>query len=262
MTPRIRFVLLVVLTIGAPLGAQERRQTPTPRVVSPAWVEVTTDNKTVANAPYSADITRETIQTLADGNRIVTRLSSRVYRDSVGRVRREDTEANGATVISITDPVARTVTTLNPTAKTAAVSRTIPVVMRSQRYTMMTKGGETWTMVTRGGQPAVSSLPDSATTTEEQLPEKEVQGVRATGVRKTTTIPAGAVNNEKPIRIVMEEWTAVDLQVLVSSDYNDPRTTRTTYSLSNISRAEPAASLFVVPSGYRIVTRSAPARGK
>lgn len=255
MTPRIRCILFALLLIGAPLAAQERRPTTAPRPVSPAWVELTTEGKTVANLPYAADITRETIQTLADGNRIVTRLSSRVYRDSVGRVRREDTAADGTTVINITDPVARTVTTLNPAAKTATVSRTIPVVMRTQKYTMVTKDLARWTMVTRDGQAAVPSLPTSATTTEEQLPEKDVQGVRATGVRKITTIPAGAVNNEKPIRIVMEEWTAVELLVLVSSDYNDPRTTRTTYALSNISRAEPAASLFVVPSGYRIVTK-------
>lgn len=47
--------------------------------------------KTVKGAPYSADAVTETIQTLADGNRIVNRISSSVYRDSEGRTRREQT---------------------------------------------------------------------------------------------------------------------------------------------------------------------------
>jgi hypothetical protein len=45
--------------------------------------------KTVKGAPYSAEAVTETIQTLADGNRIVNRMTSSVYRDSEGRTRRE-----------------------------------------------------------------------------------------------------------------------------------------------------------------------------
>jgi hypothetical protein len=45
--------------------------------------------KVVKGAPYSAEAVTETIQTLGDGNRIVNRISSLVYRDSEGRTRRE-----------------------------------------------------------------------------------------------------------------------------------------------------------------------------
>jgi hypothetical protein len=45
--------------------------------------------KTVKGAPYSAEAVTETIQTLGDGNRIVNRISSMLYRDSEGRTRRE-----------------------------------------------------------------------------------------------------------------------------------------------------------------------------
>jgi hypothetical protein len=47
--------------------------------------------KTVKNAPYSAESITETVQTLADGNRIVNKITSQVYRDSEGRTRREQT---------------------------------------------------------------------------------------------------------------------------------------------------------------------------
>jgi hypothetical protein len=42
----------------------------------------------VKGAPYSAEAVNETVQTLADGNRIVQRSSSMQYRDSEGRERR------------------------------------------------------------------------------------------------------------------------------------------------------------------------------
>src|SRR5580765_3838580 len=71
----------------------------------------------VKGAPYSAEAVNETIQTLADGNRIVKRTSAMQYRDSEGRERREETSAMGA--IFITDPVAGTRYTLHPDSRTA-----------------------------------------------------------------------------------------------------------------------------------------------
>ena len=47
--------------------------------------------KPVKGAPYSAEATTETVQTLSDGNRIQQKNSSMVYRDSEGRTRREHT---------------------------------------------------------------------------------------------------------------------------------------------------------------------------
>jgi hypothetical protein len=47
--------------------------------------------KIVKGAPYAAEAVTETVQTLADGNRIVNKMTSQVYRDSEGRTRREQT---------------------------------------------------------------------------------------------------------------------------------------------------------------------------
>lgn len=47
--------------------------------------------KTVKGAPYSGEAVTESVQTLADGNRIVNKFTSQVYRDSEGRTRREQT---------------------------------------------------------------------------------------------------------------------------------------------------------------------------
>ena len=49
------------------------------------------DGKVIKGAPYSAEAVTESVQTLADGNRIVNKMTSQVFRDSDGRTRREQT---------------------------------------------------------------------------------------------------------------------------------------------------------------------------
>lgn len=53
--------------------------------------EMSFDGKLVKGAPYSAQAISESIQTLADGNRIVHKSTATVYRDGEGRTRREQT---------------------------------------------------------------------------------------------------------------------------------------------------------------------------
>lgn len=47
--------------------------------------------KVVKGAPYSGETVTETVQTLGDGNRIVNKITTQVYRDSEGRTRRDQT---------------------------------------------------------------------------------------------------------------------------------------------------------------------------
>jgi hypothetical protein len=61
--------------------------------------------RTTKGAPYSAETVVEGNQALADGNRISTKTTGRVYRDSEGRTRREEDRKNGTVSISINDPV-------------------------------------------------------------------------------------------------------------------------------------------------------------
>lgn len=73
-----------------------------------------------------------------------------------------------------------------------------------------------------------------------------IDGVVAQGTRRTLTIPAGAIGNERPIESVTERWFSPELQVVVMSRQRDPRFGETTYHLTNIKRTEPAATLFQV----------------
>lgn len=82
--------------------------------------------KSVKGAPYSAEAVNETTQVLADGNRIVRRNSTKLYRDSEGRERREESisraagaPAEPARTVFITDPVASFSATLDTNRRTA-----------------------------------------------------------------------------------------------------------------------------------------------
>src|SRR2546429_797738 len=81
----------------------------------------------VLGAPYSATITNESIQTLADGNRLIQKSTGTTARDSQGRTRQDTVlpaignlaAANAPHLVFIHDPVAQTSYTLNLTEKTA-----------------------------------------------------------------------------------------------------------------------------------------------
>ncbi|MFN2598412.1 MAG: energy transducer TonB [Pyrinomonadaceae bacterium] len=90
--------------------------------------EMMFDDKVVKGAPFTADAVTESVQTLADGNRITHTSSTRVYRDSEGRTRREQSTGGVGTwtsgedapqAIFIHDPVAGTGYILNPKTHTA-----------------------------------------------------------------------------------------------------------------------------------------------
>jgi len=95
---------------------------------------------------------------------------------------------------------------------------------------------------------------DNANVTREPLGTKTINGLQATGTRVTRTIPAGKIGNENPIQVVTERWYSTDLQVPLTTTHTDPMMGTVTTSLTNINRAAPDASLFQVPSDYKVET--------
>src|SRR5271165_5853205 len=206
------------------------------------------ENKIVTGVPMSGDliVTRDT--TLADGNHIHNQTQTKIYRDADGRVRREvefelNTPTTGAakrSMIIITDPVAGKRYALNPQNKTAHVMPLKPP-----------KHGQ-------GPPPPpdgeAGPKHDSANVAREPLGTKTINGLQATGTRVTRTIPAGKIGNENPIQVVTERWYSTDLQVPLTTTHTDPMMGTVTTSLTNINRAAPDASLFQVPSDYKVET--------
>ena len=277
MSMRALVVFGSMLAMSATLTAQTQKPQPAQRApsVKPAqfgldfFYSAPLEGKVVKGAPYSADIETESVQTLGDGNRIVHRSTGRVYRDAEGRVRREEKNGSNET-ITITDPVANKSFTLEPATRTASQTLRFGFYSFYLDGLQMSPGRFEYGYWPTPGVVISRGMQNDYTTAlgrgargsrtrdgrdefvEEQLPNRTIEGVVASGIRKTTTIPQGAIGNEQPIKTVSEEWTSVDLQVLVLTDVNDPRTGRTTYRLTNINRGDPDPALFKVPADYTI----------
>ncbi|HVN79616.1 MAG TPA: hypothetical protein VMW38_11515 [Terriglobia bacterium] len=217
----------------------------------------------VKGAPFSADTANETIQTLSDGNRIIRKSSGKLYRDTEGRTRREQTLGTlgfwvpadePQQLIFVNDPVAGVNYVLETNNKIARKLPSLPSHISESKGIMNAAipAGES-----KGGFGTVSAetmkvMPFPGETKTEALGKQVIEGIEADGTRNTMTIPAGKIGNELPIQVVSERWFSQELKMVIRSENNDPRFGKSVYQLTNISRDEPAHSFFEVPSDYTV----------
>jgi hypothetical protein len=280
----------VVVSARPPVGPM------LPRVMGPdggmsvfVASEVGFGGKVVKGAPYSAQSITESVQTLADGNRIVRKMTASVYRDSEGRTRQDQSVGNigpyavagePRQMVFINDPVSGTNYILDARDKTAR-KMSFPRVERIRQKPDADKvgsssdkvvGADVGAVVVDGtahvavagprrspmmrdrvwvGDDGVFNVQLKEPKTE-SLGKQMFDGVEAEGTRETMTIAAGEIGNELPINIVSERWYSPELQVVVMSKHTDPRMGENTYRLTGINRAEPSRTLFELPSDYTI----------
>ena len=109
------------------------------------------------------------------------------------------------------------------------------------------------TALTKLETPGVYELGFNTDSKTEALGVQDFEGVEAEGTRTITTIPAGAIGNERPIDIIYERWYSKDLQMIISSRHSDPRFGDQTYKLTNIIRANPDGTLFTLPADFKML---------
>jgi len=210
---------------------------------------------TVTGAPYSAVQVTEMVQKLGDGNTIVEKSQTNVYRDTQGRVRIEHmlpsrpgssqtagSQQAARKMVSIFDPVANTSYVLQPNENKAFKS---PMHSRPPADA----GAQTRSRSPRHREPGSGNAPQVQT---ENLGLQTINGVAATGTRTTQTIPAGAIGNTNAIQIVREVWMSADLKIPVMIKTSDPRFGETTMQLTNVLQTNPDAALFQVPAGFTV----------
>jgi hypothetical protein len=174
--------------------------------------------KVVKNAPFSATAVTQTVQTLADGNKITRMTTSLISRDTEGRTRHEQNP-----IVFIHDPVARTVWILDSRSRTAR-----GVAVASTEAT-----GTTQTSI--GGNSLGSDV---------------IAGMNVEGTRLTRDLVSGDAGNERSIRVTTEAWYSTELQTAVMTKTIDPRVGETLYQLTEVKRGEPDRSLFEIPADY------------
>jgi hypothetical protein len=238
------------------------------------------ETQVVKGKPYSADTSTETVQTLADGNRIAHRTVSKFYRDSEGRTRREETFGNVDTEhpsphevkVFIDDPVSGAALVLDPGSKTLEkLHRTLDVPHADTDGALITLKSEKDNEISGQALPekvffniqedqhsnrpndlALVISDENRNIVKEDLGTRNIEGVDCIGTRQTSTIPAGAIGNDKPISIVTETWTSEAIGAVVESTSDDPRYGKTTYQLTNLQLGEPPLSLFETPANFKV----------
>jgi hypothetical protein len=226
---------------------------------------------TITGAPYSAEQVTEHVQTLADGTHITQPPQTiKLYRDSVGRTRTERTAplppgplgvgVQAPVFIDIADPAAGVRYTLESQSHTAhKVAMRAPAppppppppgangVQAARRLQLLPA------LVPAQSGPVPQDQTSGPQFSHESLGTQTIEGVLAEGSRTTVTYPMGAIGNDRPITTTSETWNSPELKMVVLSKNSDPRNGESTTRLTNISRAEPDASLFQVPPDYEVI---------
>jgi hypothetical protein len=191
--------------------------------------------------PFSAVIEIEHTQTLADGTHVQMKSKEVVYRDSSGRIRHEifsnpgpdQNTSEQPSLIQIYDPV------------TGYRYELLPQMGTARRITLKPPAAKF-----REGAQMQRTLPKGMT--RDNLGTQEMEGIQASGMRTTTTIPAGEAGNDQDLTVISEIWRSSEMGIMPLEKTSDPRTGDTTRQMTNLERSEPDAALFEVPADYTI----------
>jgi hypothetical protein len=272
-------VMTIALAAQAPAGRGVRggRTTgpvPAPTARAARVADDPLSGPIVTNAPFSADAMTSVTQVLNDGTRIEQNTTSKFYRDSAGRVRREQTilglaalnpSGESRTVITIVqDPNDGVAYTLDPVARTARraprvtglvswLDGTTPAQVVAVKRMPAAVPIDYLTVVDDGRRVRMAPTAGAITQPEESLGTRQFDGVAASGRRTKSVIPAGQIGNDRAIEIVDERWESAELKLLVRSVHRDPRTGEVEYRLTNISRSEPSPDVFRIPADYTLI---------
>lgn len=204
------------------------------------------DRPPVKGAPYSAQAVSEITQTLADGTRVSHSTYSRLYRDSEGRERCEETSGDSFKGIFISDPVEHAGYSLDLDRRVA--TRTIG----QEEVAKEMRGA-----VIRFVQDPLGLAPETAgkggkiigyVNPVESLGTRMIEGISAVGTRTSVTGLDGRIDN------ISERWISTDLHIALLMTASNLSWGPTTYKLTNIIRGEQPRALFDVPADYKVVS--------
>jgi len=243
-------ILLIVGVLSAPLAAQATVKGALERVVT--------------GVPFVADSVTEFIQTVSDGSHVRRTVTAVVARDSRGRTRYPLNLSpliigEPRTLTIVRDPVASVSYTMDskelvarrenirPQAPTtddgSASASALSVATNIARQTLMS-------VLNARGNAAVAAgtrlIPAS-------LADRTLDGLVVSGARMNATVGAGQIGNDRALTFAAEIWYSGDLRIVMVSTVSDPIAGDTIFRIANLRRSEPDASLFEIPSGYRVI---------
>ena len=223
-------VLLVAMAVAPPASAQARLDI----FVTP-----------IPNAPFSGTIHVERSTVMRDGSIDQLQTVRDIHRDSKGRIYNEartllpaGSKENPKVIgVLLYDPQTRISTHLDP-QKHVFSSGTV------------NRPPETEPPVFNHASPNGGSVPMSEFTRQEDLGNREMDGVTVHGLREIQVIPAESSPTGKEITVTDEYWYSADLRINMMLRHNDPRTGSVTMTVTGVTRTEPDPALLQIPEGY------------
>ena len=239
---RLRTAVCVGMVLwGCQLQAQEN------------GVDAPPNPASIAGAPFSAVGTQQLARSFTDGNRMTRTVRvTHYYRDTAGRTRIEreiSQQSSGAQAslqsvfIEIDDPTRAERYILDSRTRTATVLKNAIASHLTQPPFAVPGITVRFGGLTIGPREQGWSQP-------QPLGEQVIEGVRVVGTRREYTLAAGAIGNEKPIGITMEQWFSPDLGMIVSKTGHATTGGDWGYRLEHIVQGDPDPSLFAIPADY------------
>jgi len=195
------------------------------------------DIPSIANAPFTAKIVVTWNQPLVGGGTLSRKYYTMVARDAQGRVRREIRDFVSAN--SSDEPPLRSFTIIDPVAGTritcTQASMNCTTAIFHPRVTLAN---------------AADTRPGTGKVSRQSLGQDIMDSLPVVGTRETATTNS----NDRLIVSHTEYWYAPDLQIDLSVVRTNPQLGQVTLTVSDLSRAEPGPSWFLIPSGYEVRT--------
>jgi hypothetical protein len=223
-----------------------------------------------AKGPFTVTLTEKSVQPLANGGNITHESTTKLARDSNGRVyeevhrtiaTRENSTPHEVVSYHVHDPVANTETSWSSETKTATVFHRPANSAAQSRFAggptrPVEDASQTATQTATG--PRAADRPDVQ---REDLGSRTIAGVAAQGTRMTHVIPAGRQGNDVPLTSTRETWRSTDYGIILSSTESDPRFGTSERTATAFQAGEPSAALFRAPEGYAVKDVTRPEHG-
>jgi len=243
----MRRIAFASLSLALAMGAQA--QTPEPSEAP--------EIQAVIGAPFSDTAVEETTRVMQDGTRFVHSLTTRHYRSGQGSVRSErEVPIPGSsdephTIVTINNKVTGELDSLFPSGKMASVMQRTAMKVVDTPVTLP-EIRTTFAGMRIGPKDPGWSAPVS-------LGEKTLDGVHVVGSQRVYTVAAGKVGNSKAVTVTVQQWSSPELGIIVDKLVSSTTGGEFHYHLTQLTQAEPDASLFTVPADYKkiLVKRNA-----
>jgi TonB family protein len=197
----------------------------------------------IAKLHFTAKVELETVNQLPDGMLITHKTYNLIARDSLGRTHNERRKW--------IDP------TTSEEPKLLRVELYDPATLTRTELFPLTKIARQW-IGTPSAEPSAQIAAGKPEISRENIGTDSIQGIPVRGVRVSQTYAAGALGNDRPLKIVTEYWFSEELKINLLTTRTDPRFGVQTVRVTELARQEPEPSLFAISPEYKLVKETLP----